>query len=395
MRAVLIVLAVWLAGLGAAAQFAKMSMAYDLLALRYADQGPLAMAWMVSVVGLVGLVFGTTAGLIVARTGPRRAVVAGLVLGAVVSAVQALLPAYPVMMGLRVLEGVSHLAIVVVGPTAIAAIAGGRHLGLAMTLWSTFFGLTYAVLAVVAPPVLVAGGVPALFGGHALWMAVAALSLGALLPPDPAPPARAGGGLIAQHVAIYASPSVAAPALGFVFYTAVYVAMLTLLPPLLPEGLRLPVATGMPLVSIALSLTFGVWALRHVSAVTLVIGGFGLAALGAVIFWAGLGQGAVMAIGALVMMGALGLVQGASFAAIPALNPATEDRARASGAIAQLGNVGTTTGTPLLAWMLAGLGPAGIAAFALPLCAGGIAMHLWLARRRAASRSRPGPPTAR
>ncbi len=395
MRAVLIVLAVWLAGLGAAAQFAKVSMAYDLLALRYADQGPLAMAWMVSVVGLVGLVFGTTAGLIVARTGPRRAVVAGLVLGAVVSAVQALLPAYPVMMGLRVLEGVSHLAIVVVGPTAIAAVAGGRHLGLAMTLWSTFFGLTYAVLAVLAPPVLAAGGVAGLFGGHAVWMGASALMLGRLLPPDPAPPPRASGGLIAQHVAIYASPHVAAPALGFVFYTAVYVAMLTLLPPLLPEGLRLAVATGMPLVSIALSLTFGVWALRHVSAVTLVIGGFALAALGAMIFWVGLGQGAVMAVGALVMMGALGLVQGASFAAIPALNPATEDRARASGAIAQLGNVGTTTGTPLLAWMLAGMGPAGIAAFALPLCAGGIGMHLWLAGRRAASRSRPGSPTTR
>lgn len=395
MRAVLIVLAVWLAGLGAAAQFAKVSMAYDLLALRYADQGPLAMAWMVSVVGVVGLVFGTTAGLIVARTGPRRAVVAGLMLGAVVSAAQALLPAYPVMMGLRVLEGVSHLAIVVVGPTAIAAVAGGRHLGLAMTLWSTFFGLTYAVLAVLAPPVLAAGGVAGLFGGHAVWMGAAALLLARLLPADPAPPPRVGGGLIAQHVAIYASPSVAAPALGFVFYTAVYVAMLTLLPPLLPEGLRLAVATGMPLVSIALSLTFGVWALRHVSAVTLVIGGFGLAAVGAMIFWVGLGQGAVMAVGALVMMGALGLVQGASFAAIPALNPSTEDRARASGAIAQLGNVGTTTGTPLLAFLLAGMGPAGIAAFALPLCAGGILMHLWLAGRRAATRSRPGSPTAR
>ena len=52
--------------------------------------------------------------------------------------------AYPIMMATRVLEGFSHLAIVVVGPTAIAAAAPLRHQGLAMSLWSSFFGLTYA-----------------------------------------------------------------------------------------------------------------------------------------------------------------------------------------------------------------------------------------------------------
>jgi DHA1 family inner membrane transport protein len=50
------------------------------------------------------------------------------------------------MMLSRVLEGLSHLAIVVVGPTAIAGLAPGRGQGAAMTLWSSFFGVTYAVL---------------------------------------------------------------------------------------------------------------------------------------------------------------------------------------------------------------------------------------------------------
>lgn len=70
---------------------------------------------------------------------------------AVVSLIQSSFPSYPVMMLTRVLEGVSHLAIVVVGPVAIAGIAPARHQGLAMTLWSSFFGVTYAVLALVAP----------------------------------------------------------------------------------------------------------------------------------------------------------------------------------------------------------------------------------------------------
>ena len=119
MRNLLTVLALWAAGLGAAAQFGKISVLFDtVLVARYGDHGNIALGLMVSVVGMVGLIFGTTAGILVARIGPRRAIVAALVLGAMVSFGQAVLPPYPLMMALRVLEGVSHLAIVVVGPTA-------------------------------------------------------------------------------------------------------------------------------------------------------------------------------------------------------------------------------------------------------------------------------------
>ena len=83
---------------------------------------------------------------------------AALLLGAVVSLVQSIFPPYPVMMLTRVLEGVSHLAIVVVGPTAIAGVTSARHQGLAMTLWSSFFGVTYAGLAYFAPALIVAQG---------------------------------------------------------------------------------------------------------------------------------------------------------------------------------------------------------------------------------------------
>ncbi len=380
----LTILAIWAAGLGAAAQFGKVSVLYDDLALRYGDHGAVALGLLVSVVGVVGLIFGTTAGILVARIGPRRAMVAALVMGAVVSLGQAVLPPYPVMMALRVVEGVSHLAIVVVGPTAIAAVAGPRHLGLAMTLWSSFFGLTYAVLALVAPPFVAAYGAGGLFVAHAGWMAVLAVVLAQVLPVDPVVARVAGArGLLAQHRAIYASPFVAAPAFGFVCYTIIYVAVLTLLPPLFPEDARARVAAGMPVISIAVSLTLGVWLLGRVGPVRLVQGGFVVAIAGLAVFGAGLSQPVVMEAGAMVMAAALGIVQGASFAAIPALNPATEDRARAAGAIAQLGNLGTTTGTPVLAMMLAALGPAAIVVFAVPFCVLGIVLHTWQAARRA------------
>lgn len=382
MRAFVTVLALWCAGLGAAAQFGKMSFAFDLFAGRYPGHGPVGIGLLVSVVGIVGLIFGTTAGLLVARIGPRRAIVWALALGSVMSAVQVVSLGYGALFVTRVVEGFSHLAIVVVGPTMIAGLAPLRHQGLAMTLWSSFFGVTYALLAVVAPPLLAGGSLAPLFGVHAVWMAGFALMLRALLPDDPGSVKHSMTGLIGQHVAIYASPRVAAPATGFVFYTALYVAVLTLLPPLMPAQMQAGVAAGMPLLSIAVSLTLGVWLLGRMTAVQLVQAGFAVGAVAAVALWLGWGQGWVMLGASLTLAAAMGIVQGASFAAIPQLNDTALDRARASGAVAQLGNLGTTTGTPLLAWLITQIGPVGVAAFALPLCVAGIAVHAMQARRR-------------
>src|SRR5690606_4375741 len=142
---VLVVL-LWFAGLGAAAQFGKISVIYQDLRALYGGQGEVALGLVVSVVGIVGLVFGTTAGLIVARAGPNRAIVAAMALGALVSAVEATLPGWPLMILARVAEGVSHLT-VVVGPVMIAGLAPPAKRPFAMTLWSSFFGVTYAVLA--------------------------------------------------------------------------------------------------------------------------------------------------------------------------------------------------------------------------------------------------------
>jgi MFS transporter, DHA1 family, inner membrane transport protein len=89
-------------------------------------------------------------------------------------------------------------------------------------------------------------------------------------------------------------------------------------------------------------------------------------------------------VGGFWLSSAFGIVQGASFAAIPELMPDPEDRARAAGAIAQLGNLGTTTGTPVLAALLAAGGVWLMAGSALILCLMGIAIHHLLARRRRA-----------
>lgn len=385
MRAALTVLAIWAAGLGAAAQFGKISVLYEVLGAAYPGHDGVGIALMVSVVGMVGLVFGTTAGILVTRIGPRRAMLAALVLGAAVSALQSLFPPFGVMMASRVLEGASHLAIVVVGPTAIAAVAPPSRQGLALSLWSTFFGLTYAVLFAVAPPLVAVAGPSALFLAHAGWMLAMAGILALLMPADPAQPPAVPGGWLRRHLEIYASPRIAAPATGFVCYTITYVALLTLLPGAVVPGWGQAVGVAMPLVSIAVSLSLGVWLLGRVPAVRVVQTGFAAALVGGVVLVLGWGQGAWELAGALMLSGALGLVQGASFAAIPQLNASASDRAGASGAIAQLGNLGTTTGTPLLALLLVQAGVTGLALFILGFSALGIAVHAVQARRRKVS----------
>ncbi len=383
MRAVLTVLALWAAGLGAAAQFGKISVLYQTLQSTYAAHAGVGIGLMVSIVGIVGLIFGTTAGLLVAKIGPRRAILAALALGAAVSLIQSSLPAYPLMMLTRVLEGVSHLTIVIVGPTAIAGVTSQRHQGLAMTLWSSFFGVTYAALAYFAPGLVANYGPGALFQLHGIWMLLCFAALFALLPPDPAHrPTFGQSNLLAQHIAIYASPYLAAPAMGFVCYTVTYVAVLTLLPAALTPGWGGFIGVAMPLVSIAVSLSLGVWLLSKLPAFRLVQAGFAVAILASLGLWLTWGQGASEAAFALMLAAALGVVQGASFASLAQINPSAEDRARGAGAIAQLGNLGTTTGTPLLALIMAQAGAAGFALFLIGFSALGIAIHAWQARRR-------------
>lgn len=371
-----LIFALWLCGLAAAAQFGKISVTKDLLDVRYGG----GIALMVSIVGLMGLIFGTTSGLIVQRLAYHRVLIVALATGAAMSALQALSLPYAVMMASRIVEGLSHLGIVVCAPVMIARAAAPRHMGAAMSLWSSFFGVSFALTAWAGAPLAQTHGPAALFLVHAgIMAALAALML--VVAPRFAPVVTPLGNLISRHVEIYRSPKIAAPALGFVFYTAIYVAVLTVLPPMVTGWQRPWLASGMPLVSVAVSLSLGVWLLRHIHPVRLVQAGFGVAALAAIWLW--LARDGLVVAPAFLMAAATGLVQGASFASIPRLNASDDDRTKAAGAIAQMGNLGTTSGTPILDPMAQTLGFGGVLAFVLPLAIGGVLVPEWLARRRA------------
>ncbi|MDJ0683272.1 MAG: MFS transporter [Alphaproteobacteria bacterium] len=382
-----LILLLWVAGLCAAAQFGKISVFFPFFQQAYPEAGP-ELGFLVSLIGVVGILLGGVAGPFVSAIGLGRAVVGGLTVGGALSLFQALELPLPVLLASRVVEGLSHLAIVVAAPALILRFAAPRHQANAMVLWSTFFGVAFALLAYLGTPVVQALGTEGLFVAHGVsCLAVAGALAPFVLKPGPVRGALVGDwtarGLLRRHLEIYRSPSEAAPAFGWFFYTINFVALLTVLPLFLPEAQRPIVGTLAPLVSIGFSLVIVALLLRVLSSVKVILVGFAASLLGVFTIASLEGVGALAApIAMIALYAAFGLLQGASFAAIPELNKSSGSVTNATGALAQTGNLGNTIGPPLLLYAAAQFGLSGVVAVSALCFVLGAAAHLWLARRR-------------
>ncbi|WP_375262092.1 MFS transporter [Palleronia sp.] len=370
-----LILILFTTGLFAAWQFGKVALVLPQVAGAY-GRTPEGVAWLVSVVGVVGILLGAVGGNLVASFGARRVLLFAVWLGAGLSTLQVIGLPLPALAVTRAAEGLSHLLIVVAAPVLIAGAASDSGRSIAMGLWATFFGVAFALGAVIFPPLVAAVGLPGLFIAHAAGFAALALLLSARLPRQPRMPL--GADLIAQHTRIYGTPRRAMPGLCFVFYTMLFVALVTLI----PVALHRPgLAAILPLIS--LTGTFGAgWLARRIPAAWLLVIGFVGCLLSAALIWGGATWGVFS------LFATMGLVPGAAFALIPVLNPGVPDRALATGGIAQMGNVGSTLGTPIFATLLATGGEGGLWGGVALFSVGGLAATAALAhlvrRERAA-----------
>lgn len=377
-RPLFLIFLLWLAGLGAAGQFAKIAVPFATVETTYPTAGA-NLGWVLSVVSVVGVVFGMVGGLLVARWGYVRPLIGALLLGAGLSWRQAALPGLSEMLLLRFFEGFSHLVIVIAAPTLIAALSPFRLRGLAMALWSTFFGVTFALCALFGLPLVAAKGLGALLQFHTLWMAACALALGFGLRGVHLPPPERSlrlTSLLQDHLRAYASLSVSAPARGWFFYSVTFVASLAVLPGFITEPHRAALTTAMPLATIIVSLALLPPLLYRLSALQVAGLGFALAAAFAL---PGV-MGVPVAMICVPIFCALGFVQGSTFAAIPQLNPNPEEQALCSGVMAQAGNLGNLVGTPLLLTLPTTQGGLWVIAALLSLFALGAGINLHSAR---------------
>ena len=381
LRDAFLVLLLWLAGLGAATQFAKIAVPFGIVTQSYPDHAD-SIGWLLSIISLIGALLGALSGALAARIGPNRLLIFGLVLGGLISGLQSLLPAFSIMLVSRLIEGVSHLAIVVAAPTLIAQITSGRGRDAAMVLWSSFFGVAFALNAWIGLPFVDRFGLSSFFALHGVLMLLIAGVIGACRIRISIPRAEdAGEGgidVFGTHVRTYRSPSISAPAIGWFFYTLTFVSLLAILPGRLPAELSGPVAGLMPLAGILLSWLAVPPLLGLIGCVAVINLGF---ALGILALIAAL-MGTQIAVVSVVLFAVLGLVQGGSFAAVPQLNQTPQAQALGYGAMAQMGNAGNLLGTPLLLAVLWRTGDAGMLVFVVVIYAAAILAHLWLARLR-------------
>jgi len=343
----------WTTGLLAAAQFAKLTFTIESLQVIYPNASvPLAVSG-VSVVGILG---GALAGFFVAKIGARHAVLWSVVASAILSLIQGLEMSFAPFMATRILEGFGHLLLVVALPTMMVVLAKPSDKSVVMGIWGTFFGVGYALLALIIPSLEAWGGVRAVYVAHGVLLAALFPVLWAILPrvmqgADVMP------NVITIHRKIYSNPRYFAPGLGHGIYTAIFIALVAFLPAALNALWLTPI---LPLANLSGTFVSGFIA-RHIAASKLSIGGFGVAA----VLFAIMGvSGSIIA--AVLAMFFTGLTAGANFAAVPELNHAPEDQARANGGMAQLGNIGTFSGTPIYAIVAGSL--LGIAGVSIVIC---------------------------
>lgn len=380
-----IILLLWGAGILAAMQFAKFSITYDSLINHYTS-GPGAMGVALSIVGIVGLFLGSTAGVLVGRIGFKKVLVGSLLLGGILSILQAQTPPLTLLVFSRALEGLSHLGIVVAAPILIVMNSGRSHQAIAMGLWGTFFGVGYAVAGWLGLQFIERFGFQSIYVIHGLAMFTLATVFMLLLK---AKRAEAKGFSLRLFITnlpqdlrqVYSNPRTCFPAIIFLFHALIFVALLTFLPKLAGDQQMTDWLTVvLPLVSMAGTFIAGFISQYLLSPKTLAklsFIGISLCMLLIHIYADSFKVLPILCIGTMLCSG---LVQGAAFALIPLMTKNEFEQSNSIGAIAQLGNLGATVGSPLIAMAFAQFMTLGMAIVVIVICGFGV-VSAYLAKK--------------
>ncbi|MEP5762879.1 MAG: MFS transporter [Litoreibacter sp.] len=371
----ILIFALFVTGLLGAAQFGKLTLTLEAMRETYAHRHSL-IPTLISIAGIVGLIFGVVAGDYVVRFGTARVLIWAMLIGGAMSFIQAFLPVFLVFSITRVIEGFSHLVIVVACPTLIASASSDADRPFAMGIWASFFGFSFALLAIILPLLLSTGGLPLLFVGHGLGFLALAFVMKRLLPDTPqvSQVSQALPSITNAYRDIYTNVRLLIPGASFIWYTALYIALIAVLP--LALDLPAHVVSGLPLISIAGTVGAG-YVAKFVPPARLVVAGFVATALLMGVVWGGDAPLFVL----FVMFFVMGAIPAGSFASIPHFNDTLTDRARATGGVAHFGNIGTTLGMPIMVFLFDFFGITGVVMMSIICCVSGIMISVILGRK--------------
>ena len=376
------------AGLVAAMQFGKVApimgdvqqaFGLDLIGAGFA----------VSILGLIGLVFGVAAGAVVAAIGFKHALMIALFGGAIMAGLGAIAPNGIVFLATRLAEGFSHLLIVVAAPALMTAHSTRADMPFVLAIWGCFFGFGFGIMSLIAPEIMALGGWRTLLGAHAAAVGLTGVALVIVLTrskyKEATFPLPKLSGLIAAHDNLYRSGAPLILAVLFAAYTMPFLAVLTFLGRYLVEVQGWSAAAtgsfiaGMTVVNLIATLMVGALVRWGVNFKPAMIASFIiLAASLAAIFILQPGDIAIAALTIIAMI-AFGMMPGYVFVTVPQVAPDAARGAMTYGGIAQFGNLGTFAGTPLFAFAFGQAGWPGGTMFVGVVCLLGIAATIALA----------------
>ena len=363
------ILALWLLGILAAAQFAKMSVIAPILRSGFGLSLP-QLGWLISLMEVGGAVFGLVSGLALARFGMRGFLLAGLAILSAASVMEAFAATAFPLFAARAIEGVGYVLVVIAAPTAIAATADNRLRPRALALWSTFVPVGIAAGGAITG---LAAGMLGLRGVMLLWAVAiaAAIPLALRLPLAAIPPARIRFPASAAWISTF----------GFGLYTVFISAVTMLLPSFLIERCgatmgEAAIVAGIASLAVLPGAAAAMWLMREGDIGMRRTLFFSVAALvptvPLVLLLYGDASTALLRIGAIAVIAVAvsGLVPPLVFARLPLLAGASSPEdpriATANGLVTQFGAGGALIGPPaggiiVSLWGWQGLGAAAAA----------------------------------
>jgi predicted MFS family arabinose efflux permease len=143
------------------------------------------LGWAVSAITAVAALLGTPAGVWTRGHGPRRTLLAGLVVMAVAGGTSAVTWGLGTLLAARVVEGVGYLLVVVAAPDLLVRLTWGADRSAALALWGAVIPIGLAVGGAVAGMLGQTIGWRGWLGVTGVLPLLAAVVVAAAIPPDP------------------------------------------------------------------------------------------------------------------------------------------------------------------------------------------------------------------
>jgi MFS family permease len=327
------------------------------------------------------------------RLGHRRLILFGTTVSLITSLVGGTVSSVEVLLGLRVLEGLGFICVVVAIPPLVVRVAAPADQRIALAAWSTYMPAGAGVMMLIAALVL-----QALSWRWVWWIAAAAsgLMLLALLfrtvrrhELDPVVAPRRP--ILAEMAEVATSGGPLAIGICFGAYSCCWFAVVGFLPTLQVERLHFSLETAaivttiVTMVNVLGNVAAGWLLQRQVPRVIIIVGAtLSMAVCASAIFMDGVPDLARLALAGLYSA-VIGVVPGCLFTAIPGHAPRRQLVGAATGLLMQVSNFGALIGPPITAALVsAGGWPAAswMTAIALGIAAlAGVFLH-WRERRR-------------